>query len=484
MRLFNTLTRDYREVRPSEPGRAITLYTCGPTVYDYAHIGNLKTFVVYDTLKRVLQYLGHEVKHAMNLTDIEDKIIATAGRKGISIRELTAPVTAAFRADLAAVNCLPIEEKFQPRATDFIPQQIAMIERLIAGGHAYAREGSVYFRIASFPDYGQLARIDLSGIQDGARIDNDEYDKESPRDFVLWKASAPGEAEVGASWPSPWGPGRPGWHLECSVMAHDLLGQPIDIHCGGVDLIFPHHTNEIAQSEAAYPDQKPFTRIWFHAEHLMVDGGKMSKSLGNFHTLKDLREKVPNFDPDALRFFYVSQHYRQSVNFTFEILEAAKAGLGRIANFRYRLEEPVEEIATDKLDFQTYREPQELLDAKAAFRAALADDLDTPKALTVVYELVSLANRKFDRREWGKKERDILRQFFTEDFQNVFGIDLFKKFPEASDPALTRAMTLNNERLAAKAAKDYAKADALRKEIDALGFIAEDTKTGSRLKRK
>jgi cysteinyl-tRNA synthetase len=479
LNLYNTLTRRLEPVEPA-PGRATTLYTCGPTVYNYAHIGNLKTFIVYDFLKRTLRYFGHEVRHVMNLTDIEDKIIAAAVAAGKPIREYTEPYAEAFLEDLRAVGCEPAERS--PRATEFIPQQIALIERLMEKGFAYERDGSAYFRIEKFPDYGKLARIDLDGIKEGARIDTDEYDKDSPRDFVLWKAARPEEEKVGAAWDSPWGRGRPGWHLECSVMAHDLLGQPIDIHAGGVDLIFPHHTNELAQSEAAYPDEVPFVKHWFHAEHLMVDGGKMSKSLGNVYTRKDLSSDeivtgrdlaAKKIDPQALRYFFTAAHYRKPLNFTFEALGASSAGLDRLRTFQQRLRElvPAEAAAEDF--------PQ-LLALRKDYRAALSDDLNAPEALARLFEFVSLANKEFDSGNWSGAQAGAILKFLRDDFSAVFGVSL--EMAVAEIPAAVQS--LFEQRQAARQAKDFKRADELRGQIDAAGFLIEDSKAGARLKRK
>ncbi len=480
LRLYNTLTRQLDPVRDADAAHPITLYSCGPTVYNFAHIGNLKTFIFYDTLKRTLLYLGYPVRHAMNLTDIEDKIIARMVKEGKGREEITEPCVAAFQEDLHALNCLPADAL--PRATEFVPQQIAMIEKLLASGHAYERDGSVYFRIAAFPDYGKLARINVEGIREGARVDNDEYDKESPRDFVLWK-TAKADEPPDAVWESPWGKGRPGWHLECSVMAHDILGQPIDIHCGGVDLVFPHHSNELAQSEAAYPEgkDKPFTRLWVHGEHLMVDGGKMSKSLGNVYTRRDLLTmgtdiegrkdlQAKGIDPQVLRFFFVSNHYRMPLNFTFEAVGSAKAGLERLRTLQGRLAQ---------FPAAAGSVPAELTRLRLEFKTALADDLDFPGALARLHEFVTLANKQLDGGQWGATEAAAVLEFLNSDFSAVFGIALATEIVVPAE-----IQSLFDQRQAARAGKNFAEADRCRKELDVAGWLIEDGKAGSRLKRR
>ncbi|HSL84675.1 MAG TPA: cysteine--tRNA ligase, partial [Thermoanaerobaculia bacterium] len=309
---YDTMERRLVHLHPVEEGR-VGLYTCGPTVYGHVHIGNLRTFLFEDLLRRALAYLGYRVTQVMNLTDVDDKIIAGAREAGLSIDEYTAPFIEAFFRDLDTLHAERVEH--YPRATEHVPEMIALVERLLERGYAYQADGSVFFRIASDDDYGRLSRIDPSQVRRGERVAADEYDKEDARDFVLWKASKPGEP----SWDSPWGPGRPGWHVECSAMSMKYLGETFDIHTGGVDNIFPHHENEIAQSESATGDT--FVRHWLHAEHLLVDGQKMSKSLGNQYTLGELVER--GADPRALRYLFLSVHYRQKLNFTFDSLEAA-----------------------------------------------------------------------------------------------------------------------------------------------------------------
>jgi cysteinyl-tRNA synthetase len=337
--LYNTLSRQVQPVVPLVAGE-ISLYTCGPTVYNFAHIGNLRTFLFQDLLKRTFQAAGYRVRHCMNITDVEDKIIrdsqaelpadADPAARQAAMKAWTDKYTAAFFQDLAAVGIVEGSFTHLPRATDFIPQMIGLIQRLEAMGLAYAREGSAYYRIAGFPEYGCLAHLDRDGMQLGTSVDSDEYERDAVSDFVLWKAAKPGEPW----WDSPWGPGRPGWHIECSAMGMELLGERVDLHSGGVDLVFPHHENEIAQSEGCLGHR--WVNHWVHGEFLLVEGEKMSKSLGNFYTLRDLVEK--GHDPIAFRYAILGNHYRKLLNFGFDSLRAAKSALERLRAFRRRME--------------------------------------------------------------------------------------------------------------------------------------------------
>src|ERR1700719_2333715 len=326
LQLHNTLSGKIEAFVPQKAGEVL-MYTCGPTVYDYAHIGNYRTFVFQDILRRFLKLRGFKLNHVMNLTDVDDRIIATAAAAGVSIRDYTQKFVQAFCDDGKALSIEAPEHWI--RATDYIDDMVKLIQRLQEKSYTYEGEGSIYYRIVKFPDYGKLSKIDVSGIQAGARVDNDRYEKESARDFALWKAPKPGEH----FWETPIGPGRPGWHIECSAMAMELLGETIDIHTGGIDLAFPHHENEIAQSEAA--TGKPFADFWLHAEHLLVEGEKMSKSLGNFFTLRDLFAK--GYKPSALRFALASVPYRRQLNFTFDGLQQAVSSVERLRNFADRL---------------------------------------------------------------------------------------------------------------------------------------------------
>ena len=334
--LFNTLGRKLAPFRPINPGEA-RIYACGPTVYNDIHIGNLRSFLVGDLLRRSLRHLGYRVTHVMNLTDVDDKTIQGAHKAGVTLTEYTAPFIQTFLRDLETLRIERVE-RF-PKATDHIPEMIRLIEQLIEKGYAYESDGSVFFSIAKDEDYGRLSGFDLDQARQGERVASDEYGKEDVRDFVLWKAVKPGEP----SWPSPWGDGRPGWHIECSAMSMKYLGETFDIHCGGVDLIFPHHENEIAQSESA--TGKPFVHTWLHGEHLIVDGQKMSKSLGNQYTLPDLLGR--GCSARALRYLFLSVHYRQKLNFTFESLEGAAGALRRLDEMRFRLQHAEEKGGPD-----------------------------------------------------------------------------------------------------------------------------------------
>src|SRR6201984_1663039 len=371
LRLHNTLSGKAEEFVPLRAGE-VRMYTCGPTVYDYAHIGNFRTFVFQDILRRYLKQRGLKLTHAMNLTDVDDRIIANAAAAGLGIREYTDKSAEAFFADCKALSVEAPEHWI--RATDHIPDMLQLTERLQKKTFTYDSEGSIYYRIAKFPEYGKLSKIDLTGIQAGARVDNDRYEKESARDFALWKAPKPGEH----FWETPIGPGRPGWNIECSAMAMKYLGETLDIHTGGIDLAFPHHENEIAQSEAA--TGKPFARYWLHAEDLLVEGEKSSKSLGNFLTLRDLFAK--GYKPAALRFALASVPYRKQLNFTFDGLQQAASAVERLRNFADRLAQG--RFAPGEQPGMAAR----ISKAAADFDAGLSDDLNTAMALAAVFDLV------------------------------------------------------------------------------------------------
>src|SRR5713226_5188707 len=375
IRLHNTLSNQTEPFVPLKPGE-VSMYTCGPTVYDYAHIGNYRTFVFQDILRRFLKLRGFRLNHVMNLTDVDDRIIANAAAKNVSIRDYTEKFVQAFFADCKTLSIEAPEHWI--RATDNIDSMVELIQRLQQKTYTYSTEGSIYYRIAKFPNYGKLSRIDVSGIQAGARVDNDRYEKESARDFALWKAPKPGEH----FWDTPIGRGRPGWHIECSAMAMKYLGETLDIHTGGVDLAFPHHENEIAQSEAA--TGKTFVRYWLHAEHLLVEGEKMSKSLGNFFTLRDLFAK--GYKPSALRFALASVPYRRQLNFTFDGLQQAASAVERLRNFVARLK--TEKFPAGESAAMTGRAGQ----AEQQFEAGLADDLNVAVALAAVFDLVRDVN--------------------------------------------------------------------------------------------
>ena len=460
IRFTNTLTRKVEAFETLEPGR-VRMYTCGPTVYDVAHIGNFRTFTWEDFLKRFLIWRGFRVLHVKNLTDIDDRTIERSNRDGVPLRELTDHFARLFFEDMTTMGCLPAD--VYPRATEHIPEMLQLVEAIEKNGHTYVSQGSVYFRIGSLPGYGCLCTVDLAGNLDGARVDSDHYDKESARDFVLWKAAKEGEP----SWESPWGPGRPGWHLECSAMSRKYLGEVFDIHTGGVDLTFPHHENEVAQSRGA-TGLSP-VRYWLHVEHLMVNGEKMSKSLGNFYTLRDLLEK--GADPMALRFLLLSVHYRKQLNFTFEVLDAAKAALGRIRDFASRLKEttPGPSVAED-LEATLVRH-------RAAFGDALDDDLNAAVALSSLFEAIRFSNTAMDQGHFSAKAH-MEMQRFLEDFEGVFGLPLAAHVLLDAD-----VEALIQKRQDARKARDFQEADRIRDELKSRGILLEDTAQGVRWKR-
>jgi len=462
LRLHNTLTR---RVDPFEPadGKTVRMYTCGPTVYDYAHIGNFRTFLFEDLLRRYLKYKGYEVLHVMNITDVDDKTIAGAKKAGKTLREYTEIYEKAFFEDLETLN---IERpEVCPRATEHIDDMLELIRRLEEKGHTYIRDGSVYYRISTFKDYGKLSGVDLSAAPAAAYGDSDEYSKEDVRDFALWKAAKEGEP----SWDSPYGPGRPGWHIECSAMSMKYLGETFDIHAGGVDLIFPHHENEIAQSEGA--TGKPFARFWVHGEHLLVNNQKMSKSLGNFYTLRDLLEM--GYDPKAIRMLILqSAHYRHQLNFTLDALDHAGPALKRLHDFLDRIQE-IKLVAPDN---------SELSDAvkqtRRKFEESMDDDLNAPAAIGHMFELVKLTNTLIDE---GAASRKNLKEVYVllMDFDRVLGFLAHEKEMLDED-----VQALIDERTQARADKNFARADEIRKQLAAQGIILEDTPEGTRWRRQ
>src|SRR5580658_8859552 len=402
--LHNTLTNRLEPLEPVHKGE-VRIYTCGPTVYDFAHIGNFRTFVFQDILRRFLQSREYRVLQVMNLTDVDDRIIQKAAAAGVSIREYTEKYVQAFLEDMDALHLEPPEEMV--RATDHIEDMVALIERLQKKGFTYNREGSIYYKISKFPCYGELSHIDLAGMQTGVRVDVDQYEKENARDFALWKAPKPGEH----FWETRIGPGRPGWHIECSAMAMKYLGDTLDIHTGGVDLTFPHHENEIAQSEAA--TGKQFSRYWMHAEHLLVEGEKMSKSLGNFYTLRDLFDK--GYKPSALRFALASVPYRRQLNFTFDGLQQAASAVERLRNFSDRLKQG--KFPEGKQSGMAER----IAKAAQDFDAGLSDDLNTAMALAAVYDLVREANIAMDKGEFHQGDVAATRELLAA-FDRVFAV--------------------------------------------------------------
>ncbi|HKY34173.1 MAG TPA: cysteine--tRNA ligase [Candidatus Polarisedimenticolia bacterium] len=458
IRFHDTMTRRLEPLEPLVPGE-VRLYTCGPTVYDFAHIGNFRCYVWEDTLRRFLRHRGLRVVQVMNLTDVDDKTIRNAAAAGVALDEYTRAYIDAFFEDLDTLGFERAE--IYPRATRHVAEMVALCRGLIARGHTYESQGSIYFRIASFPSYGRLSRLDPEGMRPGARGESDEYEKDDVRDFVLWKARKEGEP----FWESELGPGRPGWHLECSAMSMKYLGESFDIHTGAVDNIFPHHENEIAQSEAA--TGRPFVRRWMHCEHLIVDGEKMSKSKGNFYTLRDLLAK--GLAPRAIRYFLLTAHYRKQLNFTLEGVAQAAAALERLEAFE------------DRLGREPAGRPGELLRAveRAAARAeaALEDDLNVPGALGAAFDLVRDANSAFDRGEGSAAEREALAGFLQE-LRYLLGT------PAGRDSLSQDVDALIRRREEARGARDFAAADRIRDELAARGIVLEDTPQGVRWRRK
>ncbi len=453
MKLFNTLHRTFESIEPIHPPE-ISLYACGPTVYDFAHIGNFRTFVFVDLLRRSLKFLGYRVKQAMNYTDVDDKTIRGAQKAGESLHDYTTKYIHYFLEDCATLNLETPE--FLIRATDHIPQMISMIQKLIAKDYAYLSEdGSVYYRVNAFKDYGCLACLDRAGLKAGARVSQDEYQKESFGDFALWKSWS---AEDGAvKWDSPWGAGRPGWHIECSAMSTEYLGETFDIHCGGVDLVFPHHENEIAQSEGA--SGKKFVNYWAHAAHLLVNDQKMSKSIGNFFTLRDLQQK--GYEGRVIRYtLFASAHYRQTLNFTWDSLEASKAAISRLDDWIARFSSYG---VTGEWSHHSFIEK---------FKGALEEDLNISEAMGALFDFVRETNKRMDDGLpvgdltvlWGK-------------VNGVLGL------ASANHEVPKTILALLEARQEARQNKDWAGSDRIRDEIAAQGWIVRDTPKGQEVKK-
>ena len=467
VQVHNTLTRKLEAIapRPGE-GQTLSLYTCGPTIYAHAHIGNFRAYVFEDLLQRHLRERGFIVRRVMNLTDVDDKTIRGAHASGMALGDYTRPFKEAFFEDAKTLRLLPAEA--YPAATD--PEQIArmieMISTLMERGHAYqAEDGSLYFRIASFPDYGKLAHVDLEGQRPGQRVASDEYEKEAVADFALWKAWVPEDGAVG--WESPWGKGRPGWHIECSAMATGLLGETIDIHCGGVDNIFPHHEAEIAQCECAGHGKAPFVRYWMHCAHLMVEGSKMAKSAGNFFTLRDLLEK--GWTGREVRYALISVHYRGALNFTMEGLAAARTSLARLDAWRERLLEKAQETAGSERAAEAPAAETE------GFFTALDDDLNISGAMAVLFETLRESNRSMDEgRLTPPQARGLLAWLARVDGVLALQPDDVAAIPQEVEELLT-------DRAAARAAKEWQKSDEIRDQIAALGWTVKDTKDGQKI---
>ncbi len=460
IRFFNTLSGKLEPFKPIVPGE-VKLYTCGPTVYDYAHIGNFRAYIFEDLLKRFLVFMGYRVIHVMNITDVDDKTIKGANAEKVKLQEYTKKYTDAFFEDIQKLYIAKAD--YYPRATDHIPDMVKMIKGLLQKGYAYKKDGSVYFSIAKFPNYGRLSKIDLKELKPGQRIESDEYEKESANDFALWKNKKEGEP----FWETKVGQGRPGWHIECSAMSSKYLGQTFDIHCGGVDNIFPHHENEIAQSEA-YSGKK-FVNYWLHCHHLIVDGEKMSKSKGNFYTLRDLFNK--NVDPYALRFILLSTHYRKMLNFTFEALEQASSSLKRIKDFLYELKNRPFEEGQNKDISRLIEEMNQI------FMGGLGDDLNISVALTALFEMIRKVNILISQGKVYRKDAEKL-------ISSILSLDnVLAVLPEEKEETLpSEAMKKIEEREKARAEKNYELADRIRKELLKQGVILEDTKDGVRWK--
>jgi len=451
---------------PLQPGQA-GMYTCGPTVWNFAHVGNLRAFLFYDLLRRQLKASGYKTNHVMNLTDIDDRILDQAMHARTTITEYAKPFIDAFFEDMRALRAAPVEH--YPKATEHIPEMVKMIETLLARGNAYIVDGDVYFRIDSFPRYGALSHLDRSGLRAGARVANDKYEKESASDFALWKRAQPGDRELGAAWDAPFGRGRPGWHIECSAMSKHYLGDTFDIHCGGIDLLFPHHENEIAQSEAA--NGKQFARVWLHSEFLSdATGEKMSKSAGGFTTLHDL--VAAGHDPVAVRFFLIANaHYRQRVRLSAEALHAAAEQVRRLRDFAARVLRSDEPLGDDKALLGR------IAQVRTAYREALDDDLNLPQGVGHIFELVREANTLLDEKKVGEDARRALLGLIEEiDGQlDVIGAD---------EPGLAEEVErLISEREDARQVKDFARADQIREELKHRGIALEDSREGVRWRR-
>jgi cysteinyl-tRNA synthetase len=463
LKLYNTLSRQLEDFKPLDPaGKKVRLYACGPTVYNFAHIGNLRTFVSIDLLRRVLVHLfNYNVEHVMNITDVDDKTIKGAREAGITLTDFTRKYTEEFHQDLKELHIETPEQ--EPRATEYIPQMLDLIKKLVASDYAYVspEDGSVYYRIAKFEHYGCLSHLDREGLKPGARVSQDEYAKESFGDFVLWKKKTADDG--GVSWPSPWGEGRPGWHIECSAMSMELLGEQLDIHCGGGDLMFPHHENEIAQSEAV--TGKKFTQFWFHCSHLLVDGKKMAKSLNNFYTLRDVLAK--GYTGREIRYALLVAHYRQNLNFTWKGMDDAKAAVARIDEWRSHFYSSQVNSGSIALEFVPDAQSTKFLED---FKSALANDLNTPAALGVLFEFIRETNK--DR--GGLMSRGL--ELVWKKVDQVLGLGDPDKPPIPADVLL-----LKESRELARQSKDFQASDALRKRIEAHGWKVKDTPTGQEL---
>lgn len=463
LKLFNTLSGKIESFQSLEKGQ-VKLYTCGPTVYDYAHIGNYRAYMFEDLLKRLLLFLGFKVTHVMNITDVDDKTITGAQKEGVTIQEYTKKYIDAFFVDLETLNILKAD--VYPRATDHIPEMVKLIQRLLDKGVAYRKNGSIYFSIEKFPNYGRLSKIEMSELRPGARVDSDEYEKESVHDFALWKEKKAGEP----FWKTDLGDGRPGWHIECSAMSSKYLGETFDIHCGGVDNIFPHHENEIAQSEAA--SGHTFVNFWIHCHHLIVDGEKMSKSKKNQFTLKNLENK--GLDPMGLRLLLLSTHYRKMLNFTFDVYRQSQSSVQRVKDFLYELKHrPFKEGENIEVD-------KHIDTMKKKFTSGLCDDLNISIALTAFFDMIKRINVMIVNDEIFKGDPEKIISA-VKDINSVLGI-LKEESEDELSPEILEKIKIRQQ---ARKENNFILSDQIRDELYSLGIILEDTKDGTvRWKKK
>ncbi len=462
-RIYNTMSRAKEELVPLD-GQHVRMYTCGPTVYNYAHIGNFRAYMFEDLLRRYIKFCGFKVTQVQNLTDVDDKTIRASIEQGLPLKEYTRTYIDAFFADLAKLNIEPAEH--YPAATDYIPEMIALIEQLFEKGYAYqSDDGSVYYSIDKFAEYGKLARLDREGMQSGARVDQDEYDKDNAADFALWKAYVPEDGDV--VWDSPWGRGRPGWHIECSAMSMKLLGESFDIHTGGVDNIFPHHEDEIAQSEAA--TGKPYSKYWMHCGYLVVDGKKMSKSLGNFHTLREVLDM--GYSGREVRYELLSGHYRQSLNFAFKSLDANRAALKRLDEFHANIKEAIGNESTPG------ELPEWVAETRAKFAEAMDDDMNISGAMASIFDTVHAGNKAMAEAPISGKQALAVSRLWQE-LDTVLGI---LEPPEEEISAEVAALL--EARTAARAEKEWAESDRIRDALVELGWTVKDTPEGPKLRK-
>lgn len=464
MKIYNTMTREKEELKPITPGE-VKIYACGPTVYNYIHIGNARPICVFDVLRRYLEYVGYRVIYVQNFTDVDDKIIKKANEEGVEAHEVSERYIKEYKVDAKGLNVR--DATIHPQVTQSMDMIIEFVQTLVSQGYAYEVNGDVYFKAESFHEYGKLSHMPLEDLQAGARIDSHEL-KQNPMDFALWKAAKPGEPY----WDSPWGKGRPGWHIECSAMAKNYLAPTIDIHCGGQDLIFPHHENEIAQSECA--NGVTFANYWMHNGYINVDNRKMSKSLGNFFTVREVAEKY-GYEP--IRFLMIQAHYRSPINYSVEIIEQCRASLERLYTCRDTID-----YVLDSAKSGEFTEEQKLaiLRRKEQFVAALDDDLNTADAISYVFELAREINIMTSGSQLASKEQiEFARDIFDE-LCGVLGI-LYNRKKEEIPPEV---MDLVEQRKAARKEKNFAKADELRSQITAMGYVVEETRQGTKIFRK